>query len=91
MEWDTGTEEFESVKRKLSDVVDEYFRVCNKENDTQYMPTHYVLMVEGVLIDRPDYSVVFREPSENLSHTKQIGLLRYGLVRLERDVAEDDD
>lgn len=92
MSYDTGTPEFKDVKKQLQEAVEQYFRVCNKENGTKYMPTHWVLMVEGLLMDEDGYSVVFREPSEPApSHSKQLGLLRYGMLRLEKDILSDDE
>lgn len=91
-EYNTDSSEFKAVKKKMQEAVEDYFRVCNKENDTQYMATHWVLMCEGVVMDEDNSVVVFREPSEpSPSHSKQIGLLRYGLIRLEKEVASDDE
>lgn len=89
---DTSGPEFKGIKAKLQNCIEEYISLCNKEYNTQYMPTHWVLMVEGILMDDPEYSMVIREPSQPPpSHTKQLGLLRYGIIRLEREIAADDE
>lgn len=91
-EYNTDSEKFKAVKRDLQSAVEAYFRVCNEENDTQYMATHWVLMCEGVVMDEDNSVVVFREPSvPSPSHSKQMGLLRYGLLRLEKEVMSDDE
>lgn len=91
-EYDTDSVAFRAVKKAIQTAVEDYFRVCNEENDTQYMVTHWVLMCEGVVMDADNSVVVFREPSNpSPSHSKQMGLLRYGLLRLEKEVMSDDD
>jgi len=91
-EYNTDSEAFKAVKADLQGAVEAYFRVCNEENDTQYMVTHWVLMCEGVVMNEDNSVVVFREPSNpSPSHSKQMGLLRYGLIRLEKEVMSDDE
>lgn len=91
-EYNTDSEAFKAIKADLQRAVEAYFRVCNEENDTQYMVTHWVLMCEGVVMNEDNSVVVFREPSvPSPSHSKQMGLLRYGLLRLEKEVMSDDE
>jgi hypothetical protein len=91
-EYNTDSEAFRAVKKVLQAAVEDYFRVCNEENDTQYMVTHWVLMMEGVVMDEENTTVVFREASRpSPSHSKQMGLLDYGLIRLKKDVMSDDE
>lgn len=90
--FDTDSKGFRAAKDQLQLAAEAYFRVCNEENNTQYMLTHWVMMMEGVLMDEDDTSVVFREASRpSPSHSKQMGLLDYGLCRLKKEVMSDDD
>lgn len=92
MTLETDDEAFASARNKIQEAVEEFFRVCEQVHGVQYMLTHWVLMAEGLVIDEPNNFVVLREvPDPAPSISKQLGLLQYGVIRLQKDIQEDDE
>ena len=91
-ELDDDNKDVKAARKDMQDAIDNFMRVINDQLGTQYMATHWILMVQGVLMDDPKIHVTWREPSQPPpSHTTQLGLLHHGILRLGMEVTQDDE
>lgn len=82
---------FKQAQASLDEAVCRYVRAVNEIGGHRYLVRKWLLLVEGVLMDQDNCTVVLSEPSQPLpSAADQLGLLRYAVIRHEAYIASDD-